>query len=132
MKTWVARSIQDEVVVHFFDAVDRSRYREHGFTVVLACNSAANFHLALLDGEIDQSVGTPSLGVESSVDRSADLRIRRRFVRMRGRHQDVGQRPMKCPQHRQINIIHAKNPSYRPGNIRIQPDIRHLGNPVLR
>ena len=66
MKTWVARSIQNEMVMHLYDAVNGSRCREHGFTVVFGCNGAANFHSAVLDGEIDQSVGEPTLGVEAS------------------------------------------------------------------
>jgi len=116
--------------MHLFDAVDSSRYREHHFTVVFACNGASNFHLAVLDAKIDQSVGNPSLGVESSADRSTDLRIRGRFVRIRSRQQDVGQYAMKCPQHRQINIIHTQYPSYRPRDIRIQPYIRHFATPL--
>src|SRR5271170_3327185 len=120
----------DEMVMHFFDAVDRPHYREHDFTVVFAWDGAANFHLAILDREIDQSVGNPTLGVELSADRSADLPVRRRFVRLRGGHQDVSQYAVKGSQHRQINVIHTKNPSYRPGDLRIQPHVRHFATPM--
>ena len=115
--------------MHLFDAVDGSRYREQRFTVVFPCNGATNFHLAVLNAKIDQSAGNPSLGAELSADRSPDLRVRGRFVRIRGRHQDVSQYAMKCSQHGYINIIHTKDPSYHPCDIRIKPYIRHVVTP---